>query len=355
MATHQPAPAANLPATCHTPALSLPRILERAPMVPVMVPAEAMGMSLDPRAPAPPPVRLALPTRLEEHPTSTAIQQAVADALETDETRLARLEANGRALLAPGDMDAVKARIGWLVEAIDGPRVTPEHLAAWLWPKNLACSRPETPTDFHYRVAGLAFMLGDLPASLFTAETVRLLRTKWFPGDAEIREALEPALARWKRELAGLRRLKPSGGPAPMRGPALDPAETDETVARYEAMPDGPVRRRGVAMLLTRLERNPGGTDLLDRYGERLRLLNEIPTDRQGRTTGADDWRDPADGTEPEPVSGLGAVLAHRTIKPAATISPAMAELKRQQAERVAAAMRQVRAANPLIGRPAAE
>ncbi|MDO9714227.1 hypothetical protein, partial [Paracraurococcus lichenis] len=224
-------PATIAPDSCHATALALPRILEHAVVRSVEVPAEALGLR-----DAPDHVAVALPMRLEEPLSPAIVQRAVADALEADETRLDRMDAYGRTRLTPADMEAVKARIGWLVEAIDGPRITPEHLAVWLWPKNMGCSRPETPTDFHYRVAGLAFMLGDLPASLFTAETVRAVRTKWFPGDEEIRQALEPTLARWKRELLGLHRLKPSGAPAPMRGPALDPAETADAVARYEAM-----------------------------------------------------------------------------------------------------------------------
>jgi hypothetical protein len=215
------------------------------------------------------------PLRLEEPELPANIRLAVEDMLETDEVRLDRLAAGGGTRLTEADMAEVRDRIVWLTAVLNGPKIDADGLKAWLRPKNLSCARPEVEQDFHWRTMGMAAMLGDLPAALFTLEALRSIRSKFLPCDEEIREALEPTVRRWKRELVGLRKLRPGPAPAEARArSAICPASVDEDVRRYEAMADGPTRRAGVRVLLTRIA-NRGTADILARYGERLRLLLE--------------------------------------------------------------------------------
>jgi hypothetical protein len=109
--------------------------------------------------------------------------------------------------------------------------VTQEVLAAWLLPVNAASRNPQAPAEFTMRVAGIAEMVGDLPAAAFTAESRRRLATGFFPSHEDVRAAVEPTSEAWVRKRNALRSLRQASQTAPAK-----PAErTPEEIAAVQA------------------------------------------------------------------------------------------------------------------------
>jgi hypothetical protein len=115
--------------------------------------------------------------------------------------------------------------------------VTRDHLAAWLMPVNAASKNPQAPADFAMRVAGIAEMVGDLPAAAFTAETRRALRSDgFFPSHEAVRAAVEPVAATWRRKRAALRNLRAIGAPDRDETPTATAEQRAQSVARADAI-----------------------------------------------------------------------------------------------------------------------
>jgi hypothetical protein len=137
-------------------------------------------------------------------------------------------------LVSPADWRAAQEAADQF-DAMLAP-ITAEVLAAWLMPVNAASRNPQSPQDFALRVAGIAEMVGDLPAAAFTAETRRNLATGFFPSHEDIRAAVEPVADAWRRKRNALRSLRQSEPrPAPEVG-AIAPAERQAAVERARAI-----------------------------------------------------------------------------------------------------------------------
>lgn len=107
--------------------------------------------------------------------------------------------------------------------------VTREVLAAWLMPVNAASRNPQSPQEFALRVAGIVEMVADLPAAAFTAETRRRLASGFFPSHEDVRAAVEPVAATWRRKRDALRALRHTGQPA--SAAPTDPGERAQIAA----------------------------------------------------------------------------------------------------------------------------
>jgi hypothetical protein len=114
--------------------------------------------------------------------------------------------------------------------------VTRDHLAEWLMPVNAASKNPQAPADFAMRVAGIAEMVGDLPAAAFTSETRRALKTGFFPSHEDVRAAVEPIAHAWRRKRAALRNLRVIGAPDRDDAPTATAEQRAQSVARADAI-----------------------------------------------------------------------------------------------------------------------
>lgn len=113
--------------------------------------------------------------------------------------------------------------------------VTRDVIAAWLMPVNVASRNPQAPAEFAMRVAGIAEMVGDLPAAAFTAESRRRLTTGFFPSHEDVRKAVEPEAEAWVRKRNALRSLRQASAPAPAKPDERTPEEIAAVQAKAAA------------------------------------------------------------------------------------------------------------------------
>lgn len=104
---------------------------------------------------------------------------------------------------------------------------TDRLIASWCARLRTLPKAPPTDEAIAATLIGIITACSDLPAAVFTAETVKiaLQRFKWWPGPAEVYELLSEHAKPFKRSLEGLKRVIAKGAP-------------EEKTAREERTPE---------------------------------------------------------------------------------------------------------------------